>query len=129
MARISHIQLSRRERQIMDIIYRKGRATAIEVQEALEDPPSYSAVRAALRILEEKGHLKHHKDGQRYVFQPTLERGRARRTALQHLVRTFFDGSAEELVATLLEVEKKELSEDELARLSRLIEQARQEGR
>ncbi|MEE8587233.1 MAG: BlaI/MecI/CopY family transcriptional regulator [Acidobacteriota bacterium] len=129
MARNSHLQLSRRERQIMDIIYRKGRATALEVQEALEDPPSYSAVRAALRILEEKGHLKHQKDGQRYVFQPTLERGRARRTALQHLVRTFFDGSVEKLVATLLEVEGEELSEGELGRLSRLIEQARQEGR
>ena len=129
MALHDQVHLSRRERQIMDIIYRKGRATALQVQQALEDPPSYSAVRAALRILEEKGHLSHEKDGQRYVFKPTLERRRARRSALQHLVKTFFDGSAEQLVATLLEVEGEELSQDDLQRLSSLIDQARQEGR
>src|SRR3954464_12538943 len=96
------VGLSRRERQIMDAIYRRGRATAAEVLEDMPDPPSYSAVRAMLRLLEEKGHLRHEQDGPRYVFMPTAPRDRASRSALTHVVRTFFDGSASEAVAALL---------------------------
>ena len=121
-------QLSRRERQIMDVIYRRGRATAAEVLEGLPDPPSYSAVRALLRLLEEKGHVHHEQDGPRYVYAPTVARDRARRTALKHVVRTFFDGSATEAVAALLDGETR-LPDAELDRLSALIEQARKEGR
>lgn len=121
-------QLSRRERQIMDVIYRRGRATAAEVLEDLPDPPSYSAVRAMLRLLEEKGHVHHEQDGPRYVFLPTVNRDRARKSALKHVVRTFFDGSATDAVAALLEGDGH-LSESELDRLSRMIDQARKEGR
>ena len=120
--------LSRRERQIMDVIYRRGRATAAEVLEDIPDPPSYSAVRAMLRLLEEKGHLRHEQDGPRYVFLPIVNRDRARRSALTHVVRTFFDGSATEAVAALLNDGGK-LSDAELDRLSAMIEQAREEGR
>ena len=120
--------LSRRERQIMDVIYRRGRATAAEVLEDIPDPPSYSAVRAMLRLLEEKGHLRHEQDGPRYVFLPIVNRDRARKSALTHVVRTFFDGSATEAVAALLNDGGK-LSEAELDRLSAMIEQAREEGR
>src|SRR3954468_13494467 len=98
-------QLSRRERQIMDVIYRRGRATAAEVLEDIPDPPSYSAVRAMLRLLEEKGHVRHEQDGPRYIFLPTVNRDRARKTALKHVVRTFFDGSATDAVAALLDGE------------------------
>ena len=97
-----HLDLSRRERQIIDILYSHGRATAAEVQTALPDPPSYSAVRAMLRILEEKGHVRHEQDGPRYVFLPTVHRDRAQRSALTHVVRTFFNGSATDAVAALL---------------------------
>ena len=96
-------KLSRRERQIMDSIYRRGRATAAEVLEDLPDPPSYSAVRALLRLLEEKGHVRHEQDGPRYVFLPTVTRDRARKSALKHVVRTFFDGSPTDAVAALLD--------------------------
>ena len=120
--------LSRRERQIMDVIYRRGRATAAEVLEDIPDPPSYSAVRAMLRLLEEKGHVRHEQDGPRYVFLPIVNRDRARKSALTHVVRTFFDGSATEAVAALLNDGGK-LSDAELDRLSAMIEQARQEGR
>ena len=120
--------LSRRERQIMDAIYRLERATAAEVMDAIPDPPSYSAVRAMLRVLEEKGHLKHEQDGPRYVFSPVVARDTARRSALKHLVRTFFDGSTEGAVAALLQAEGK-LSRAELERLSGLIEKAKTEGR
>ena len=120
--------LSRRERQIMDVIYRRGRATAAEVLEDIPDPPSYSAVRAMLRLLEEKGHVRHEQDGPRYVFLPIVNRDRARRSALTHVVRTFFDGSATEAVAALLNDGGK-LSDAELDRLSAMIEQAREEGR
>jgi BlaI family transcriptional regulator, penicillinase repressor len=123
------VQLSRRERQIMDVIYRLGRATAAEVLEQIADPPSYSAVRAMLRVLEEKGHLRHEQEGPRYVFVPTINRERARQSALRHLVRTFFDGSAEEAVAALLDMKDGQLSDAELARLSALIEHASREGR
>jgi predicted transcriptional regulator len=119
--------LSRRERQIMDVIYRRGRAAAGEVLDELPDPPSYSAVRAMLRVLEEKGHLRHEQDGPRYVYVPTVNRERASRSALRHLVQTFFDGSTEQVVAALLEGSDAKLSDEELDRLSRLIEQAKQE--
>ncbi len=117
--------LSRRERQIMDIVYRRGRATAAEVLDDLPDPPTYSAVRAALRLLEEKGELAHEMDGKRYVYLPTTPRNRARTTALRHLVRTFFNGSPEQVVNALIEDVRP--SSAELERLARLIEQARRE--
>jgi predicted transcriptional regulator len=116
------MHLSRRERQIMDLLYRDGRLTAADVQAKLPDPPSYSAVRAMLRILEEKGHIKHQQDGPRYVYVPTVTRDKAKRSALRHVVQTFFDGSAEQVVAALLEGSAAELSEEELDRLARLIE-------
>jgi len=122
------VGLSRRERQIMDVIYLRGRATAAEVLEDIPDPPSYSAVRAMLRLLEEKGHVRHEQDGPRYVFVPIVHRDRARRSALTHVVRTFFDGSATEAVAALLNDGGK-LSAAELDRLSAMIDQAREEGR
>ena len=121
--------LSRRERQIMDVIYRTGQATATEVLAALPDPPSYSAVRAMLRVLENKGHLRHVSDGTHYVYKPTLPRERAGKPALENVIDTFFDGSAEKAVAALLDLSRSELSGDDLDRLSQLIEQARTEGR
>ena len=121
--------LSRRERQIMDAIYRRGQATSAEVLEDLPDPPSYSAVRAMLRVLEEKGHLRHEQQGPRYVFLPTVPREKARRSALKQLMQTFFDGSAEQTVAALLDLSASNLSDAELDRLSQLINQARKEGR
>ena len=120
-------QLSRRERQIMDVIYRRGRATAAEVLQDIADPPSYSAIRALLRLLEEKGHVHHEQDGPRYVYLPTVNRERARQSALKHVVRTFFDGSATDAVAALLDHDA--IDHAELDRLSALIEQARKEGR
>jgi len=120
--------LSRRERQIMDVIYRRGRATAAEVLDDLPDPPSYSAVRAMLRLLEEKGHVRHEQDGPRYVFLPIVARDRARQSALSHVVRTFFDGSATEAVAALLN-EGANLSSEDLDRLAAMIDKAREEGR
>lgn len=125
----AHINLSRRERQIMDIIHQRGQATAQEVLEGLPDPPSYSAVRALLRLMEEKGYLQHAQDGQRYVYKATLARSQARKSALNNLLQTFFDGSAEEAVAALLDLRRKQLTAEELERLSQLIEQARKEGR
>jgi predicted transcriptional regulator len=119
--------LSRRERQIMDIVYARGQATAAEVAAALPDPPSYSAVRALLRILERKGHLRHQQDGPRYIFVPTVPRDRARRSALRNLVRTFFDGSSAQAAAALLD--QARLTGDEVDRLAAIIEKARQEGR
>jgi predicted transcriptional regulator len=122
-------QLSRRERQIMDVVYRLGKATVTDVLERLPDPPSYSAVRALMRILEEKGHLSHEQDGPRYVYLPTVPRDAAQASALSHLVRTFFGGSAEAAVAALLDLPEHGMSEGELSRLSRLIEEARGQGR
>ena len=124
-----HRDLSRRERQIMDIVYRRGRASAAEVRADLPDAPSYSAVRAMLRILEEKGHLEHRKDGPRYVYRATVSVEAARRSALRRLLRTFFDNSLEEAVATLLDVSSSNLSVEELDRLAEMIDQARTEGR
>lgn len=123
------LDLSRRERQIMDAIYRLGRATAAEVLERLPDPPSYSAVRAMLRILEEKGHLRHERDGVRYVYLPTVPRDSARESALKHLVRTFFNGSTGAAMAALLDISEEDMSAKELDRLSHLIDQAREQGR
>ena len=122
-------QLSRRERQIMDVLYRDGQATAGEVLAALPDPPSYSAVRAMLRILENKGHARHVADGTRYVYTPTLPRDRAGKPALASVIETFFDGSTEKAVAALLDLSREELSADRLDRLAELIDQARMEGR
>jgi predicted transcriptional regulator len=121
-------QLSRRERQIMDVVYRVGKVTAAEVLAELPDPPGYSAVRAMLRLLEEKGHIRHEQDGPRYVYLPTVNRDKARKSAMKHLVRTFFDGSTEDAVAALLQNDAG-MSDDELERLSRLIDSAKKEGR
>jgi predicted transcriptional regulator len=111
----------------MDIVYRQNQATAADVLEALPDPPSYSAVRALLRVLEDKGHLRHQRRGPRYVFLPTVAREKARRSALTRVVQTFFEGSAEQAMTALLE--QGTLSQEDLDRLSQLIENARQEGR
>jgi BlaI family penicillinase repressor len=128
-AQVHH--LSRRERQIMDVIYQLGRATAADVTAHLPDPPSYSAVRALLRILEGKGHLRHTEEAVtgKYVFFPTRPRENAGRSALQRVVQTFFDNSAEKAVAALLDLADRDLSEQELERLAKLIEQARKDGR
>ena len=122
-------QLSRRERQIMDVVYRREAATASEVLESLPDPPSYSAVRAILRILEEKGHLTHRQDGPRYVYAPVIPRTAARQSALRQVVRTFFDGSAAQAVATLLDMSESGLSAEEARQLSALIEKSKREGK
>ncbi|HEU0013592.1 MAG TPA: BlaI/MecI/CopY family transcriptional regulator [Longimicrobium sp.] len=121
--------LSRRERQIMDVVYRLGRASVGDVLERIPEPPSYSAVRALMRILEEKGHLRHEQDGPRYVYLPTVPRESARRSALSHMVRTFFGGSTEAAVAALLDPSQNDISEAELARIATLISTARGQGR
>jgi predicted transcriptional regulator len=122
-------KLSRRERQIMDILYRKGRATAAEIQAELPEAPSYSAVRAMLRVLEEKKHIRHEEKDLRYVFIPAVPRDKARRSAIAHVVETFFDGSAEQAVATLLDMSSRKLSTEDFDRLQALIDRARSEGR
>lgn len=129
MPKHPHEDLSRRERQIMDVVYRLGQATAAEVLENMPDPPGYSAVRTMLRLLEEKGYLRHDQDGPRYVYLPTLSRDKARQSALKQLVQTFFDNSTEQTVAALLDMSKSKMSNEELERLSQLIEKAREEGR
>ena len=121
--------LTRREREIMDILHRRGRATAHEVMDDLADPPSYSAVRTFLRLLEERGHVRHEQDGPRYVYTPTVARREAQRSAMAHLVETFFDGSVEDAVATLVESSKPKLSAQELDRIAALIVKAKKEGR
>jgi predicted transcriptional regulator len=127
MARKADRDLSRRERQIMEIVYQRGQATAAEVHEELPDPPSYTAVRTMLRLLEEKGHLKHIQQGPRYLYLPTVPRERARRSALQRMLQIFFDGSTEQAVASLLELNRAKLSEADLDRLADLIEEAKQD--
>ena len=122
-------ELSRRERQIMSVVHRLGRATAADVLAAMPEPPSYSAVRAMLRILEDKGQLKHEQDGPRYVYSTTMPVERAGRSALRDVVTTFFAGSAEEAVATLIDMHERKLSGEELDRLADLINRAREEGR
>lgn len=121
--------LSRREREMMNILFARGRATASEVMDAMADAPSYSAVRATLRILEQKGHVRHQHDGTRYVYTPTQNRDKVRLSALDQLLTTFFDGSAANVVATLIERQKDTMTGEELDQLSTLIEQARKEGR
>jgi BlaI family transcriptional regulator, penicillinase repressor len=122
---MKHHQLSRRERQIMDVIFARGEATAADVAGALPDPPSYSAVRAMLRILEEKGALRHREDGPRYVFMPTESRDKASRSALQRVVETFFDGSLASAMAALVDAKDGALPPDELARLEAIIRKAK----
>jgi len=119
--------VSRRERQILDILYERGKATAADIQAALPDPPSYSATRALLRILEEKGHVQHESDGPRYVFRPRVGKQHARKNALQHLVQTFFDNSASDAAVALLDGSSGQLKPEDLDRLEALIEKARKE--
>ena len=121
--------LSRRERQLMEVLYRNGRATAAEAQQQMPDPPGYSAVRAMLRVLEEKGHIRHEREGLRYVYVPTVGVDRAKRSALRHLVQTFFEGSSEKAVAALIDDAAPALDAAELDRLKHLIDQARKGGR
>jgi predicted transcriptional regulator len=128
MASTPHLHLSRRERQIMDSLYARGEATVSEVLGDLPEAPSYSAVRAMLRKLEEKGHLTHDARGARYVYRPTVPREAAQETALRRLVRTFFDDSPSKVVAALLDSSSAQLSDAELDELSELIEQARRRG-
>ena len=128
MSRKPTADLSRRERQIMEIVYARGEATAAQVLEDLPDPPSYSAVRALLAILEQKGQLKHRSEQGRYIYAPTRRRSKAGRSALVRVLETFYEGSLEKAVAALLSSDSR-LSADELQRLSELIEQVRQEGR
>jgi predicted transcriptional regulator len=120
--------LSRRERQILDILYTRGRASAAEIQAALPDPPSYSAARALLRVLEDKGHVKHEEDGPRYMYLPRVPRDRARRSALKHLVETFFAGSQADAAAALLDPSASKLSPEDLDRMESLIARAKKEG-
>ena len=120
--------LSRRERQMMDILYQRGRATAAEVHELLPDPPSYSAVRAKLRVLEEKGHIRHEVQATRYIYLPVVARDRAKESALRHLLATFFDNSAEQAMTALLELKPGKLSRERLDNLSKLIDEAKKEG-
>lgn len=127
MARFPDAKLSRRERQIMDIVYRRGRATAAEVMSDLPDPPTNDAVRAAIRLLEAKGHLMHEEDGPRYVYLPTVPREAARQSALRHLVSTFFNGSPEQMVSALFESDDVRPSGPQLDRIAALIEQVRKE--
>ena len=129
MAHDEGVNLSRRERQIMDFLFRVGRASAADVLEGIPEPPSYSAVRAMLRTLEEKGHVRHEEEGRAYVYLPTTRVESARRSALAHLLRTFFDNSAEQAMAALLDLRGTKMSEAELNRMGQLIEQAKQEGR
>lgn len=121
--------LSRRERQIMDVLHARAQATAAEVLAALPDPPSYSTVRALLRILEEKGHVKHHRDGARYVYLPRVSKEAARKSALRRVVSTFFQGSVTQAMAALLESSDAEISDSELEKLQQIIKQAKKEGR
>ena len=128
MATPLHTSLSRRERQIMDILFRKGRATAAEVMAELPNEPSYSTVRTQLRVLEQKGHARHEDDGVRFVYMPIVARHAARKTALRHVVETFFDGSPEKAVAALLGSEGAKLSGEQLDRIATLIDKARRDG-
>jgi BlaI family penicillinase repressor len=120
-------KLSRRERQIMDVLYERGRATAAEILAALPDPPGYSAVRALIKVLEDKGHVKHQEDGPRYVFTPSVPRAKARRNAVKHLLQTFFDDSAGEAVASLLGLSAGKLKPEELDKIEELIARAREQ--
>jgi predicted transcriptional regulator len=124
-----HSALSRREREIMDVLYRLGRATANEVMEQLSGEPNYSTVRTQLRVLETKGHVRHEEHGLRYIYIPTAPRHSVRQSALKHLIETFFEGSAEKMLSTLLGSEGSKLSDEDLDRLAQLIKKARKERR
>jgi len=128
MGKPLHAVLSRRERQIIDILYRRGRATATEVMEELSGEPSYSTVRTQLRVLESKGHVRHEEEGLRYVYLPAVARHAARRSALRHLVDTFFEGSTEKVVAALLGGDASRLSDAELDRIATIVARARKGG-
>jgi predicted transcriptional regulator len=121
--------LSRRERQIMDIIYEMDKASVAQVLERIPNPPSYSSIRALLRVLEEKGHLTHKQEGPRYVYSPTLPREEARQNALKHVMKTFFDNSTEDIVAALLDISEEDLSEEDYKRITDLVKKALKEGR
>jgi predicted transcriptional regulator len=121
--------LSRRERQIMDFLFQRGKASVGEVMDGILDPPGYSAVRATLRTLEQKGRVVHEEDGRAYVYRPTVRREAARRSALTHILKTFFDNSAEQAVAALLELKGTKLTGAELDRVARIVDQAKKEGR
>jgi BlaI family penicillinase repressor len=129
MRKDGHRNFSRRERQIMDILYARGRASAAEIHAALPEAPTYSAVRAKLRVLEEKGHVRHEEESLRYVYLPTVARDTARRSALRHLVATFFEGSVEQAVAALLDASAAKLGERELDRIANLVEEAKKESK
>jgi len=129
MPKATPSQLTRRERQIMEVLYKDGKASVADVLEAIENPPSYSSVRAILRILEEKGHAVHEQDGPRYLFRPSVPKDKARVVALREVVGTFFRGSPSELVNTLVDLGPDSISNEELDEISRLIERARKEGR
>jgi len=121
--------LSRRERQVMEILYQRGKASASDVREAMQDAPTYSAVRALLRVLEDKGHVEHGNEGLKYVYVPVVNRNKAKRSAVKHLVDTFFRDSPEQVVAALLDVSSKRLTRKELDQMAEMINQARKEGR
>jgi predicted transcriptional regulator len=123
------MQLSRRERQIMDVIYRRGQATALDVIGEIPEPPSYSTIRALLVVLEKKGHLKHTKDGAKYLYAPVRSRQQAAKSALKRVLQTFFESSVEKAVAALLDSSDKKLSDQDLDRMAKLIEKARKENR
>ena len=121
--------LSRRERQILDILIESGKASASEVRAAMPDAPSYSAVRTLLRVMEEKGHVRHRAEGLRYVYMPTLGREKAKRGAMRHVLKTYFNGSPEQIVAALLDVASTDLTAEELDRMAAMIEKAKKEGK
>ena len=127
MVKSGHHHLSRRERQIMDILYQRGKLSAAAVREAMPDAPSYSAVRAMLRVLEEKGHVKHQAEGLKYVYIPTVGRDKAKRSAVKHLLDTFFADSPAQVVAALLDVSATRLTREDLDRMSEMIEKAKKE--
>src|SRR3982751_5031951 len=129
MASEESVGLSRRERQIMDFLFERGKASVAEVQDGIPNPPGYSAVRATLRTLEQKGKVEHEEDGRAYVYKPTVRREAARKSALTHVLKTFFDNSAEQAVAALLELRGPKLTGAELERVSKIVDQARKEGR
>ena len=121
--------LSRRERQIMEIVYQRGKASASDIRDAMDDAPSYSAVRALLRVLEHKGHVKHESDGLKYVYVPVVNRDKAKRSAFKQLLDTFFSDSPDQIVAALLDVSAKRLTREELDRMTAMIEKAKREGK
>lgn len=123
-----YAELGRRERQIMDVLFRRGRASASDVLQELPDPPSYSSVRSMLRLLETKGHVRHEWEGPRHIYLPTKGRGKVQRSAAKHILETFFNNSMETAVAAMLGATDKPISREELERLAQLVERARRKG-